>query len=117
MAKQSLSLECRCKVQSHNPHPDFDETAPRVCIKPVRWRRGCDQVPVSGLLLAAKRSGTFAQQLVLLRPARLERPSEDVLEIIAVIDGGVQKNDARALFRPAHFFLPRWVTIERHGNG
>src|SRR5437764_11279714 len=83
----------------------------------VRWRRGCDQVPVSGLLLAAKSSGNFAQQLVLLRPAGLERPSEDLLEIIAVIHGGVKKNDVGALFCPVYFVLQSGMTIDRQRNG
>src|SRR5262249_3157227 len=113
MAKQSLSLECRCKICRHNLHADFDETALLVRTKPARWRRGCDQVPVSRLLLAAKSSGNFAQQLVLLRPARLKRPGEDLLEIIAVIDSGVKKNDVRTLFRPVYFVLQRGMIIDR----
>src|SRR5262249_38989953 len=98
MAKQSLSLECRCKICRHKLHADFDETALPVRTKPARRRHGCAQVPVSRLLLAAKSSGNFAQQLVLLRPARLERPGEDLLELVAVVHGCMKKNNVGAFF-------------------
>ena len=44
------------------------------------------------LFLAVKSSGNFAQQLVLFLPARLERPGEDLLEMIAVVHRRVEKN-------------------------
>ena len=40
------------------------------------------------LLLAAKSLGNFAEYLVLFLPARFERPGEDLLKMVAVVDGG-----------------------------
>ena len=50
------------------------------------------------LLLAAKGLGNFAEQLVLILPAGLECPHENLLEMIAVIHGGVKENNVSAFF-------------------
>ena len=52
------------------------------------------------LFLAAKSSGNFAQLFVLLLPAGFEGPGEDLLKMIAIVHGGVKKNNVGALFRP-----------------
>jgi hypothetical protein len=62
-------------------------------------RRGLTRSEWS-LFLAAKTSGNIAQQLVLLLPPRLERPGEDLLKLIAVIDGSMKKNNIGAVFGP-----------------
>ena len=44
------------------------------------------------LLLAAKSLGNFAEQFVLFLPAGFKRPRENLLEMIAVVDGGVKED-------------------------
>ena len=44
------------------------------------------------LLLAAKSLGNFAEQLVLFLPPRFQCPREDLLEMVAVVDGGVKED-------------------------
>ena len=51
--------------------------------------------------LGVKSSGNFAQQFVLLLPARFERPGEDLLKMIAVIHGSMKKHNVGVVFRPA----------------
>ena len=53
------------------------------------------------LSLAVKTSGNFVQQFVLLLPAGLERPGEDLLKMVAVVHSSMQKNNVGAFFRPA----------------
>ena len=53
------------------------------------------------LFLAAKTLGNFAQLFVLLLPARLERRGENLVEMIAIIDGRVKKNHVAPVFDPA----------------
>ena len=44
------------------------------------------------LLLAAKSLGNFAEQLVLFLPPRFQCPREDLLEMVAVVDGRVKED-------------------------
>ncbi len=44
------------------------------------------------LFLAVEAASSFAQQIILFLPARLERPREDLLVTVAVVDGGVKED-------------------------
>jgi hypothetical protein len=50
------------------------------------------------LFLAAETFGSFTQELILLLPARLKRPGEDLLEMVAVVHDGVKKNYVCSFF-------------------
>jgi hypothetical protein len=54
------------------------------------------------LFLTLESCSNFAQHLVLLWPARLECPGEDLLKMIALIHGGMKKNNVGAVFRPGY---------------
>ena len=54
------------------------------------------------LFLAVEAASSFAQQIILFLPARLERPGEDLLEMIAVVHRRVEKN-------PGPFAKKCWV--------
>ena len=47
---------------------------------------------VTTLLFAAETSRNFAQQLILFLPPRFQCPREDLLEMVAVVDGGVKED-------------------------
>jgi Probable Zinc-ribbon domain len=59
-----------------------------------------NDIGVSGVYFSL-RKGNFAQLLVLLLPARLERPGEDLLKMVAVIYRGVKKHNVGVVFRSA----------------
>ena len=50
------------------------------------------------LFLAVKSLGNFARELLLLLPPRFQRPGKDLLEMIALVDGGMKKNNVGAFF-------------------
>jgi len=50
------------------------------------------------LLFASETRGDFAQQFILFLPAGFKSPRENLLEMIAVIQGGMKKNNVAALF-------------------
>ncbi len=64
----------------------------------IRQEGEHDQMTLS---LAVKTSGNFVQQFVLLLPAGLERPGEDLLKMVAVVHSSMQKNNVGGFFRPA----------------
>ncbi len=51
-----------------------------------------------GSFFAPKGFRNVAQQLVLVLPARFERPSKDLLKMVTVVHGCVKENNVRALF-------------------
>ena len=53
---------------------------------------------VIALLFAAKTSRNLAEQLILFLPPRFQCPREDLLKMIAVVDGDVKENNVGALF-------------------
>ena len=62
---------------------------------------------IAHLFLAVKSTGNFAQPRKRsgLFPARFERPREDLLKMIAVVDGGMKKNNVGAFFRVGYLHL------------
>jgi len=50
------------------------------------------------LFLAVEAASSFAQQIILFLPARLERPGEDLLKMVAVVYGSLKQNDVGTLF-------------------
>src|SRR2546430_14009363 len=66
-----------------------------------------------GLLLAAEGSGNFAQHFVLLLPARLKSPREDLLELAAVVHGGMKKDNVGPFFGSTYFILQSGMPLDR----
>jgi hypothetical protein len=48
---------------------------------------------------------------VLLLPARLKRPREDLLELVAVVHGGMKKDNVGPFFGSTYFILQSGMTI------
>jgi len=63
------------------------------------------------LFLAVKSLGNFARELILFFPPRFECSGKDLLEMIAVVYGGMKKNNVGALFGSGSFVLQGWMTV------
>jgi len=68
------------------------------------------------LLFAAKTSGDFAAQLILFLPPRFQCPGEDLLEMVAIVYGGMKENNVGSLFSSAQFVLQGWMIVDCHRN-
>jgi hypothetical protein len=53
---------------------------------------------VTTLFFAVETRCDFAEQLILFLPPRFQCPGEDLLKVIAVVNGGVKENNVGALF-------------------
>ena len=54
---------------------------------------------------------------MLLLPARLKRPREDLLELVVVVHGGMKKDNVGPFFGSTYFILQSGMTINRQRDG